>query len=111
MSRTIETISGSDFDTNIFEEDLIGLLCELCGVKHPIERLDHPEFGLRVAHIMPYSMTEEESKIAADRFRYYADKVSTVPDNYFHFYSVDQFKEVVHKIAEKFEMSKGYTCI
>jgi hypothetical protein len=109
MSRTIKTNSGSEFITNISNEQFIGVLCKEVGAKY-----DSDFIGTTMA----YDMTEEEANDAAYRITSFLSR-----ERYFRFFekikplffdedaSIYTFVGSVEDIIDKLKQSKGYECL
>ena len=105
MSRTIKTNSGSEFITNISNEQFIGVLCKEVGAKHDND-------------FMAYDMTEEEANDAAykitdflSRERYFRFFEKVKPLFFTNEASIYTFVESVESIIDNLKKSKGYECL
>ena len=106
MSRTIKTNSGSEFITNISNEQFIGVLCKEVGAKHDNDF---------VGPTMAYDMTEEEANDAAykitdflSRERYFRFFEKVKPLFFTNDASIYTFVDSVESIIDNLKKSKGY---
>ena len=109
MSRTISTISGSDFYTNINSEQLLGILCKIAGVKYFESKSKYS------SPLLAYSMTKEDSELAVSGLTSLLDKVEEIwPEVKYHFEvnsTPNDLKEFIEYYVKCFRDSNGYECI
>lgn len=110
MSRTIITVSGIDFDTNVASEQLLGLLCKRIGVKYA-------SYGNN--NVFPpslaYSMTKEETLKASKGLISLIDNVNELWPEVKDYFSKDYTEKnliyFLEKYSEILKNSNGYECI
>lgn len=110
MSRTIMTVSGNDFDTNISAEQLLGLLCKKVGVKYASYGNDDI-----IPPSLAYSMTKEETLKASEGLISLIDKVDELWPEVKHFFSKNSTEKNLINFLEEYakvlKESDGFECI
>lgn len=109
MSRTIVTVSDSEFFTNINSEELLGELCKKVNAKHYQDKFS--PHSARLA----YAMTKAEADDAVLKLKtLYGKEQDLIVEFAMYFEpgsTANDMKEFLDYYIECFEKSQGYECL
>lgn len=117
MSYTIITKSGSDFDTNISAEQMLGRLCKEVNAKYFDDEVARRVYGGGDFPQLAFKMTLKEVKDTANKLKIFIkeEKAKEVFPSYKKFFpkgnTYKDFISILNYYIKCFEDSKGYKAI